>query len=113
MADIFSRGERSKIMSKVKGRGNAATELRLISIFRADRIRGWRRRARIFGSPDFVFPKIRLAVFVDGCFWHGCPLHATLPATNRAFWARKLGGNKRRDKLVRRRLKTSGWRVLR
>jgi DNA mismatch endonuclease (patch repair protein) len=52
-------------------------------------------------------------VFVDGCFWHGCPLHATLPASNRMFWTRKLSENKKRDRLVRRQLRKSGWRVLR
>ncbi len=63
--------------------------------------------------PDFVFPKLKVAVFVDGCFWHGCPKHATWPAHNRAFWQRKLTGNKARDRLVTRTLRRQGWRVLR
>jgi DNA mismatch endonuclease, patch repair protein len=67
----------------------------------------------MFGKPDFVFPEVRLAVFVDGCFWHACPLHAAIPTTNRLFWQRKLCKNKERDRLVRRRLRTSGWRVIR
>lgn len=113
MADMFSRRQRSEIMSKVKSQGNAATELRLVGILREYRIRGWRRRARVFGKPDFVFPIVRLAVFVDGCFWHGCPVHAVLPASNRSFWALKLTQNKKRDRLVSHRLKKSGWRVLR
>jgi DNA mismatch endonuclease (patch repair protein) len=113
MADMFSRKQRSEIMSRVKGRDNKATELRLIHIFRKFRIRGWRRRVAIFGNPDFVFPTARIAVFVDGCFWHGCPVHGSVPASNHMFWARKLDRNKKRDRVVRRGLKASGWRVLR
>lgn len=63
--------------------------------------------------PDFVFPKLKLAVFVDGCFWHGCPKHATKPKNNAAFWRKKLAGNKRRDARVTRVLRRAGWRVLR
>jgi DNA mismatch endonuclease (patch repair protein) len=63
--------------------------------------------------PDFVFPKSRTAVFVDGCFWHGCPKHATQPASNRAFWKKKLARNRVRDVLVNRTLRAQGWRVLR
>ena len=63
--------------------------------------------------PDFVFIKSRTAVFVDGCFWHGCPKHATKPANNRLFWKKKLAGNKTRDRLVNRALHRAGWRVIR
>jgi len=62
---------------------------------------------------DFVFPKLRLAVFVDGCFWHGCPQHATQPRNNAAFWRRKFAANQSRDRLVTRTLRKDGWRVLR
>ena len=64
-------------------------------------------------KPDFVFRKARMVIFVDGCFWHGCPRHATKPKNNRAFWRRKLSGNKKRDALVSRTLRRNGWRVLR
>jgi DNA mismatch endonuclease (patch repair protein) len=64
-------------------------------------------------KPDFVFPKLKLAVFVDGCFWHGCPKHATKPANNKEFWRRKLAGNKTRDWVVNRVLRRAGWRVIR
>jgi DNA mismatch endonuclease (patch repair protein) len=63
--------------------------------------------------PDFVFLKSRTAIFVDGCFWHGCPKHATQPANNRSFWKKKLAGNKARDWVVNRTLRRAGWRVLR
>ena len=63
--------------------------------------------------PDFVFRRERLAVFVDGCFWHGCPKHATKPKNHRAFWRRKLSSNRKRDELVNRALRKSGWQVIR
>ena len=113
MPDVFSAKERSEIMSRVRSRGNLATELRLLALFRKWKITGWRRNHPVFGHPDFAFPGQRLAVFVDGCFWHGCPLHGTKPRTNRAFWQRKLARNLDRDRLVRETLKASGWRILR
>lgn len=73
-----------------------------------------RRTAPIFRvKPDFVFPKIKLAVFVDGCFWHGCPKHATWPTNRAAWWRRKIQGNQARDMQVTRVLRRTGWRVLR
>ena len=63
--------------------------------------------------PDFVFPKLRVAVFVDGCFWHGCPRHGTRPKGNASFWKKKLERNKARDREQTRALKRAGWRVLR
>jgi DNA mismatch endonuclease (patch repair protein) len=113
MGDMFTPAERSRIMSKVKSRNNVATELRLVLIFKEFGIRGWRRRMVVFGRPDFVFPAARLAVFVDGCFWHACPAHGSLPETNRAFWTQKFGRNKERDRVVSLKLKGLGWRVLR
>lgn len=70
-------------------------------------------RPRLRVRPDFVFPKRRLAVFVDGCFWHACPIHATKPRHNAAFWRKKLAANKARDRKVNRTLRAAGWRVLR
>jgi DNA mismatch endonuclease (patch repair protein) len=125
MADIFTRKKRSAVMSAIRSRGNAATELRLITRFRDYGITGWRRGAslqwKVEGlklkkfrvKPDFVFRAHRLAVFVDGCFWHGCPLHATSPKTNAAFWREKIAANRTRDRLVTRSLRRLGWRVLR
>ena len=150
-------------MSRIRSRGNKATELALARLLRVQRISGWRRhlliratvdssklivdspkrrvvgrrrreeshssKAKVSGSgqkpdrassprllrvkPDFVFLKSRTAVFVDGCFWHGCPRHATKPKGNAAFWRRKLSANKQRDALVTRSLRRAGWRVIR
>lgn len=63
--------------------------------------------------PDIVFTKQRIAVFIDGCFWHGCPLHATFPRTNAEYWLPKLHANKERDAATTRRLEDDGWTVLR
>ncbi|MEO7675363.1 MAG: very short patch repair endonuclease [Verrucomicrobiota bacterium] len=113
MVDVFTKTKRAEVMSRVRGRGNKSTELALVAVFRQHQIKGWRRHQRIFGNPDFVFSKLRLAVFVDGCFWHGCPKHATQPASNRAFWKKKLTRNKTRDRLVKKTLRLRGWTVLR
>src|SRR5208283_2270871 len=100
MSDVFSKAKRSEVMSRIRSRGNKDTELALAKLFRRYNITGWRRNQPLFGKPDFVFPKFKLAIFVDGCFWHGCPKHATKPKNNRAFWYRKLSANKARDRLV-------------
>lgn len=113
MPDVFTKAKRSEVMSRIRGRGNKETELALVRLFRVHCITGWRRNQPVFGKPYFVFRKIKLAVFVDGCFWHGCPTHATKPKNNRGFWKRKLSSNKTRDALVTRTLRRAGWRVLR
>jgi DNA mismatch endonuclease (patch repair protein) len=134
MPDVFTKQKRSEVMSKIRARGNKETELVLMAIFRRYKITGWRRHQLVkFGMrsaecgiqrgrklklsigvrPDFVFPQERVAVFVDGCFWHGCPKHCRLPAGNRAFWRKKFERNRARDRLVNRRLRASGWRVIR
>jgi len=113
MTDVFTKAKRSEVMSRVRSRGNLSTELRMISIFRSYGISGWRRNRPVFGRPDFVFPAERVAVFVDGCFWHGCPRHYTAPAGHAAFWRRKLDANRTRDRLVTRTLTRAGWKVFR
>lgn len=111
--DVFSRKKRSEVMSKIRGSGNKETELVLASLFRKNRIRGWRRTVKMLGRPDFVFSAIRLTVFVDGCFWHGCPKHYSTPKGNAKFWKSKLEQNRNRDRKVTRKLRRDGWRVIR
>ena len=123
MPDVFTKAKRSEVMSRIRGRGNKDTELALAKLFRRHRITGWRRHKEIGKSesrnrkfkvrPDFVFSKLRLAVFVDGCFWHGCPRHGTQPKANRAFWKRKFARNIARDRQVNRTLHSQDWRVFR
>ena len=113
---LFSKTppERSHLMSRIRGRGNATTELAVVQIFRTAKISGWRRHYRgLPGTPDFVFPAAKLAVFLDGCFWHGCPRCYRKPRTNAEYWGRKVMVNTRRDRRVARELRARGWRVLR
>ena len=113
MSDVFTPKKRSEVMSKIRGKGNKSTEVLLAQIMRKNRITGWRRNQPVFGKPDFVFRKQKVAIFVDGCFWHCCPEHSNIPKTNREFWEKKLLGNKERDKLVTKTLEEKGWKVLR
>lgn len=78
------------------------------------KIRGWRVQARdLLGVPDFVFDKERLAIFVDGCFWHGCPQCYRRPKSSRKYWDAKVQGNMARDKKVRGKLRRAGWSIIR
>ena len=113
MADVFSKGKRSAIMARVLGSGNRSTELRMIVLLRKHGLSGWRRHSQLTGKPDFVFLRQRLAVFVDGCFWHGCSSHGSLPQMRREYWEAKIFRNRRRDREVKRLLQANGWRVLR
>ena len=77
-------------------------------------IRGWTLNAiDVCGKPDFVFRLHRLAVFVDGCFWHGCGTCQRTPTSNRGYWDHKIARNRRRDRKVTMALRREGWRVLR
>jgi DNA mismatch endonuclease, patch repair protein len=100
-------------MAQVKSRGNKSTEKQLIGALREAGIKGWRRGYPLFGNPDFVFRKERVAVFVDGCFWHGHPRKCRIPQTNREYWIKKIGRNKKRDRQVTRHLLKKGWIVVR
>lgn len=113
MGDVFSKKKRSQVMAAIRSHGNKDTELKLAAILRAARITGWRRNQKLPGRPDFVFRHHRVAIFVDGCFWHGCPKHGRKPSSNRKYWLPKLLRNKRRDVAVKRALSAQGWIVLR
>lgn len=126
MPDVFSKAKRSEVMSLIRSHGNKDTELLLARLMREAGITGWRRHQRLRASagaaarleivrvrPDFVFRAQRVAVFVDGCFWHGCPRHCRMPRGNAAYWRKKIRGNKARDARVTRALKRAGWKVLR
>jgi DNA mismatch endonuclease (patch repair protein) len=113
MADIWSSAKRSEVMSRIRSHGNKKTELRLMEVMRQHRITGWRRHQTLPGKPDFTFRPERLVVFVDGCFWHGCPKCYRAPSSNETYWSAKVSGNRARDKRVAAELRRGGWRVLR
>jgi DNA mismatch endonuclease (patch repair protein) len=111
--DIWSKEKRSAVMSQIKGRGNQSTEIRLVRLFRIAGIIGWRRHLLLPGKPDFCFLKAKVAIFVDGCFWHGCPKCYRRPKSNRAFWDAKVKSNIQRDKKSRMNLQKKGFKVIR
>jgi DNA mismatch endonuclease (patch repair protein) len=113
MADVFTKAQRSLFMARVRGTGNTSTEIRTIQLFRGAGITGWRRGARVFGKPDFVFFRGRVAVFIDGCFWHGCPMCKRIPSSSTEFWSEKIKRNLKRDRHVSRELRKRGWNVVR
>ena len=111
VTDSLTKRERSKVMGAIRSTGNRATELRLASILRSNGVTGWRRHQLLPGKPDFVFRRERLAVFVDGCFWHGCPWHCRMPKSRQNYWVSKIARNKSRDKAIRVLLQEAGWRI--
>ena len=113
MADVFDGKKRSEIMKKVRSRNNKSTELKLIQVFRENSIKGWRRGYPVKGHPDFVFLDKKIAVFVDGCFWHGHDCRNTRPADHAEYWAKKRERNIRHDKEVTAMFEQRGWRVIR
>lgn len=101
-------------MAAIRSRDNLTTEAEFASQLRKNGITGWRRHKKgAYGSPDFIFSKSRTAVFLDGCFWHGCAKHCIMPKTNKAYWGPKIARNKKRDREVTAYYKTKDWNVLR
>lgn len=113
MADIFDREKRSNIMRKVRSQKNNSTELKLLSVFRENNITGWRRNYPVKGHPDFVFIDKRVAIFVDGCFWHGHDCRNTQPKENAEYWLKKRIRNIKHDKEITDAFKSRGWTVMR
>ena len=113
--DPLSPTERSERMSRVRNRANRSTEATVAVRLTEVGLNGWiQNDAAIVGRPDFHFPASRIVVFVDGCFWHGCPhCRRRTPRNNRAFWLKKIADNCRRDNRVRRSLRNRGYKVLR
>lgn len=113
MADNLSKQDRQKAMSAVKST-QTLPERRLRSRLIAFGVRGWRINENTLpGSPDFLFPDSRLAVFIHGCFWHRCPTcQKLLPKTNRSYWKRKITRNAKRDRENLKSLRKQGWKVL-
>lgn len=113
MADIFTKEKRSEVMSHIRSKNNKSTELKLIKIFKEYGITGWRRNYNVKGHPDFVFLQKKIAVFVDGCFWHGHKCQKHIPNENKEFWEKKISRNKRHDKQITKMFKQRGWTVIR
>ena len=110
----FGGLRRGQLMSRVRSTGNQTTEKRLASFLRTSGVTGWRRHQLLPGHPDFVWLKRKVAVFVDGCFWHGhvCARNVT-PRTNAKAWREKIERNQARDRRATRILRQGGWKVVR
>lgn len=113
MSDIFTREKRTEIMKSIKSSNAKTTELKMISIFKELNISGWRRTYPLVGKPDFVFPKKRIVVFVDGCFWHGHDCRNVTPSENSEYWSAKRVYNKQHDSTVTETLEQKKWTVIR
>lgn len=105
--------KRSKIMASVRSNGNRSTELRFKDILITAGITGWREQAKdILGTPDFIFDQERIAIFIDGCFWHGCPTCYRRPHSSQEYWDQKVQNNIKRDQKIRSALRRQGWAVM-
>jgi DNA mismatch endonuclease (patch repair protein) len=113
MADWLSREQRSRNMASIRSKGNVTTERAFMRLLRNAKLSGWRRHLNLPGKPDFVFRSRRLAIFIDGCFWHGCPKCYRLPEDNRPYWEAKVSSNRSRDRRRTRELRSLNWQVLR
>jgi DNA mismatch endonuclease, patch repair protein len=113
LADRFSVADRSRIMSRIRGKGTQP-ELQLHAVLHSLRLDFEPHPRDILGTPDAVVRRRKIAVFVHGCFWHAHPgcRRATTPSTNVAFWSRKIEGNRSRDLRVTRQLRELGWSVV-
>ena len=112
MTDVLTPEQRRLNMSRIRGK-NTKPETLLRTALHQCGLRFRLHRKDIPGSPDIVFVKQKIAVFVDGCFWHGCPSHGVQPQTNGKFWQRKIGANRTRDVRASLELGKLGWRVIR
>lgn len=111
MVDRLSTEERSHLMSLIRSKGTSP-EIRLRKALWFAGLR-YRLKNQLPGKPDIIFPAAKVAVFVDGCFWHGCPIHGRVPKSNQAFWLKKFTHNIARDIAAEAALAAQGWLALR
>lgn len=111
--DTVDKKTRSRYMSAVRSRGNQTTEMKMARLLRAQNLNGWRRHRKVVGTPDFCWPEKKVALFVDGCFWHGCLRCYQSPKSNVAYWKGKVAANRKRDRQVNFLLRRNGWTVVR
>jgi DNA mismatch endonuclease (patch repair protein) len=111
--DRHTKEQRSRNMARIRKFGNESTEQRLRRLFREQGIKGWRRHLELPGRPDFTFRKQRVAIFLDGCFWHRCPRCNWIPTSNTDYWIPKLERNVRKDREADQALRERGWQVVR
>lgn len=111
MPDKFSKQIRSKIMSSIRSR-NTQPEITIRKILWSHGKRYRIHDRSVYGTPDISFKNERIAIFIDGCFWHGCKKCYVPPKTNEMFWRNKMIENRKRRGIVTSRLENDGWRIL-
>jgi DNA mismatch endonuclease (patch repair protein) len=112
MTDVLTREQRTFNMSKIRGK-NTGPEVKLRKLLWSHGIRGYRIHYNLPGKPDIVFTKKKIAIFVDGCFWHKCPICFQEPETRKEFWSKKIQSNVDRDQKQTNLLRDDGWIVIR
>ncbi len=100
-------------MAAVRSRGNLSTEVKMARLLREFALHGWRRHCPTYGRPDFCWLREKVGIFVDGCFWHGCPRCYKTPRSHVRYWKAKVLANQERDRRVNSLLKRKGWVVVR
>jgi len=110
MTDVHTKEQRSYNMSRIRA-SETKPEIKIRNMMKS---LGFKYQSKnIYGKPDFIHKKEKIAVFVDGCFWHKCPKHFKIPKSNRKFWSDKINKNTERDKMVTKNLRKNGWKVIR
>ena len=112
MVDVLTKDQRKLNMSRIQAK-NTKPEVKVRKLLFANGIRGYRIHYDLPGKPDIVFTKQKIAIFIDGCFWHKCPLDFQEPETRKEFWMKKIQSNIERDRKVNEQLKSDGWMVIR
>jgi len=112
MTDVLTEAQRKHNMSQIRGK-NTKPEIKLRKLLWSQGIRGYRIHFNLPGKPDIVFTKKKIAIFIDGCFWHKCPIDFQEPETRKEFWMKKINSNVERDERTTKKLQGDGWTVLR
>ena len=112
MTDVLTREQRKHNMSRIRGK-NTGPEIKLRKLLWSQGIRGYRIHYKLPGKPDIVFIKKKIAIFIDGCFWHKCPIDFQEPETRKEFWMKKINSNVERDTKTTKQLQDDGWTVIR
>lgn len=112
MADVLTPEQRKLVMSRIRGK-DTGPELKIRKLLFAKGIRGYRVHYDLPGKPDIVFTRQKVVIFIDGCFWHKCPVCFREPETRKDFWMNKINSNVGRDMKNNQILKEMGWKVIR
>lgn len=109
--DRLTKDQRSLTMSRIKSKGTSIEKI-VRSVLRRNNIQ-YTSNPKMYGHPDMIINDKKIAIFLDGCFWHGCKKCKNTPKTNKIYWTTKISSNRERDKTISKNLRSRGWIVLR